>query len=336
MTSSVAINKRYHFCSFLPKSVYLLAMLFTAALFVFSLKLGTYTLSLSDIWQALWHPDSQHHFTLVEYRLPRAILAVLMGGALAVSGVLVQTIVRNPLASPDILGINNAAGLVAIICLVFFPRMAFYWLPLFAFIGGIASFLLLWLICGKHFRPIKMAIIGVALSALWTALGQYIMLSHPMDINSAMVWLTGSLWGRSWSYVVVILPWILLLLPLPFLFCRDLDTLALGENKAATLGVSLKRTQILVLLLSVGLAATAVAICGPITFLGLVAPHLARHLVGGRHRALLPTALIVGAMLLLLSDILARIIAPPVELPAGVLTAILGAPYFFYLLMRTK
>jgi len=133
-----------------------------------------------------------------------------------------------------------------------------------------------------------------------------------------------------------VLPWLLVLLPLAFLFCRDLDTLALGENKAATLGGSLHKMQIIVLLLSVALATTAVAICGPIAFLGLVAPHFARHLVGGRHRTLLPAALLLGAILLLISDILARIIAPPVEIPAGVLTAILGAPYFFYLLMRTK
>ncbi|HII3825321.1 TPA: Fe(3+) dicitrate ABC transporter permease subunit FecD [Pasteurella multocida] len=312
------------------------ALLLLLILFCLSLQLGTYHLSISEIWQILHHPEDPNHFTLMEYRLPRALLAILMGSALAVSGVLVQSVVRNPLASPDILGINNAAGLVAVISLIYFPGLAFYWLPIFAFIGGILSFLLLWLICGLHFRPLKMAIIGVALSALWAAASHYLMLSNPVDINSAMLWLTGSLWGRSWSYLLVVLPWLLVLLPLAFLFCRDLDTLALGENKAATLGVSLHKMQIIVLLLSVALATTAVAICGPIAFLGLVAPHFARHLVGGRHRTLLPAALLLGAILLLISDILARIIAPPVEIPAGVLTAILGALYFFYLLMRTK
>ena len=314
---------------------YLSALCTVALLFVLSIRYGTYTLSFDEISLA-FHPDDKNYFTLMEYRLPRALLAIIIGGALAISGVLVQSVVRNPLASPDILGINNAAGLVAVTVLIFLPNLAFYWLPIFAFIGGVLSFILLWMICGFNFRPIKMAIIGVALSALWAAISHYLMLTNPVEINTAMLWLTGSLWGRSWAYVNVILPWLLVLLPLPCIFCRDLDTLGLGENKAATLGVSVNKTQILVLVLAVALSTTAVAICGPIAFLGLVAPHLARKLVGGRHRTLLPAAMLIGTLLLQISDILARVIDPPTELPAGILTAIIGAPYFFYLLMRTK
>ena len=314
---------------------YLSALCTVALLFVLSIRYGTYTLSFDEISQA-FHPNDKNYFTLMEYRLPRALLAIIIGGALAISGVLVQSVVRNPLASPDILGINNAAGLVAVTVLIFLPNLAFYWLPIFAFIGGVLSFILLWMICGFNFRPIKMAIIGVALSALWAAISHYLMLTNPVEINTAMLWLTGSLWGRSWAYVNVVLPWLLVLLPLPFIFCRDLDTLGLGENKAATLGVSVNKTQILVLVLAVALSTTAVAICGPIAFLGLVAPHLARKLVGGRHRTLLPAAMLIGTLLLQISDILARVIDPPTELPAGILTAIIGAPYFFYLLMRTK
>ena len=304
-------------------------------LFGLSIRLGTYTLSFEEIWAA-FQPDDKNYFTLMEYRLPRAVLAILLGGALAISGVLVQSVVRNPLASPDILGINNAAGLVAVSVLMFLPNLAFYWMPIFAFLGGVLSFVILWIVCGFNFRPIKMAIIGVALSALWAAISHYLMLTNPVEINTAMLWLTGSLWGRSWSYLNVVLPWLVVLLPLPFIFCRDLDTLGLGENKASTLGVTVNKQQISVLVLAVALSTTAVAICGPIAFLGLVAPHLARRLVGGRHRTLLPAALIIGALLLQLSDILARVIDPPTELPAGILTAIIGAPYFFYLLMRTK
>ena len=314
---------------------YLSALCTVSLLFVLSIHYGTYTLSFDEISQA-FHPDDKNYFTLMEYRLPRALLAIIIGGALAISGVLVQSVVRNPLASPDILGINNAAGLVAVTVLIFLPNLAFYWLPIFAFIGGVLSFILLWMICGFNFRPIKMAIIGVALSALWAAISHYLMLTNPVEINTAMLWLTGSLWGRSWAYVNVVLPWLLVLLPLPFIFCRDLDTLGLGENKASTLGVSVNKTQILVLVLAVALSTTAVAICGPIAFLGLVAPHLARKLVGGRHRTLLPAAMLIGTLLLQISDILARVIDPPTELPAGILTAIIGAPYFFYLLMRTK
>ena len=321
--------------SFRAIGFYVITLSMMVLLFGLSIRLGTYTLSLEEIWAA-FQPDNKNYFTLMEYRLPRAVLAILLGGALAISGVLVQSVVRNPLASPDILGINNAAGLVAVSVLMFLPNLAFYWMPIFAFLGGVLSFVILWIVCGFNFRPIKMAIIGVALSALWAAISHYLMLTNPVEINTAMLWLTGSLWGRSWSYLNVVLPWLIVLLPLPFIFCRDLDTLGLGENKASTLGVTVNKVQISVLVLAVALSTTAVAICGPIAFLGLVAPHLARRLVGGRHRTLLPAALIIGALLLQLSDILARVIDPPTELPAGILTAIIGAPYFFYLLMRTK
>ena len=321
--------------SFRAIGFYVITLSLTVLLFGLSIRLGTYTLSFEEIWAA-FQPDDKNYFTLMEYRLPRAVLAILLGGALAISGVLVQSVVRNPLASPDILGINNAAGLVAVSVLMFLPNLAFYWMPIFAFLGGVLSFVILWVVCGFNFRPIKMAIIGVALSALWAAISHYLMLTNPVEINTAMLWLTGSLWGRSWSYLNVVLPWLVVLLPLPFIFCRDLDTLGLGENKASTLGVTVNKVQISVLVLAVALSTTAVAICGPIAFLGLVAPHLARRLVGGRHRTLLPAALIIGALLLQLSDILARVIDPPTELPAGILTAIIGAPYFFYLLMRTK
>ena len=321
--------------SFRTIGFYVVTLSMMVLLFGLSIRLGTYTLSFEEIWAA-FQPDDKNYFTLMEYRLPRAVLAILLGGALAISGVLVQSVVRNPLASPDILGINNAAGLVAVSVLMFLPNLAFYWMPIFAFLGGVLSFVILWVVCGFNFRPIKMAIIGVALSALWAAISHYLMLTNPVEINTAMLWLTGSLWGRSWSYLNVVLPWLVVLLPLPFIFCRDLDTLGLGENKASTLGVTVNKVQISVLVLAVALSTTAVAICGPIAFLGLVAPHLARRLVGGRHRTLLPAALIIGALLLQLSDILARVIDPPTELPAGILTAIIGAPYFFYLLMRTK
>ena len=321
--------------SFRAIGFYVSTLSLMVLLFGLSIRLGTYTLSFEEIWAA-FQPDDKNYFTLMEYRLPRAVLAILLGGALAISGVLVQSVVRNPLASPDILGINNAAGLVAVSVLMFLPNLAFYWMPIFAFLGGVLSFVILWIVCGFNFRPIKMAIIGVALSALWAAISHYLMLTNPVEINTAMLWLTGSLWGRSWSYLNVVLPWLIVLLPLPFIFCRDLDTLGLGENKASTLGVTVNKVQISVLVLAVALSTTAVAICGPIAFLGLVAPHLARRLVGGRHRTLLPAALIIGALLLQLSDILARVIDPPTELPAGILTAIIGAPYFFYLLMRTK
>ena len=163
----------------------------------------------------------------------------------------------------------------------------------------------------------------------------YLMLSHPLEVNTAMVWLTGSLWGRTWSFVEMGAPLLILLLPLALLYSKSFDLLTLGEAKAATLGVNVSRDRFLLLGLAVLLAAVAVAIAGPIAFLGLVAPHLARKLVGGRHRVLLPAAMLTGAIILQVSDIAVRAIKPPLELPAGIFTALIGAPYFFYLLRRS-
>ena len=216
---------------FVLSAFYVLTLGLMVLLFGLSIRLGTYTLSFEEIWAA-FKPDDKNYFTLMEYRLPRAVLAILLGGALAISGVLVQSVVRNPLASPDILGINNAAGFGCCSVLMFLPNLAFYWMPNFCLFRRRTLFCHFMDRVRFYFRPIKMAIIGVALSALWAAISHYLMLTNPVEINTAMLWLTGSLWGRSWSYLNVVLPWLVVLLPLPFIFCRDLDTLGLGENKA--------------------------------------------------------------------------------------------------------
>ncbi len=315
-------------------TVFLILSALLLLTFVMSLRYGTHTLTFEQMRLALSPADS-NHFPLTEYRLPRALLAILIGAALALSGVLVQGVIRNPLASPDILGVNHAAGLASVGALMLLPSLSVMWLPPLAFAGGIAAFVLLRLVSGRS-APLRLALTGVALTAFYASLTDYLMLSRPMEINSALLWLTGSLWGRGWNFVEIVAPWLLLLLPLSLWFCRDLDVLALGDDSAATLGIRVSRVQRWVLLLAVALAAISVAACGPVGFIGLVAPHLTRRLVGGRHRVLIPASLLVGALILLLADVLARTLHPPLELPAGVLTAVIGAPYFFWLLMRTR
>ncbi|MBJ9599800.1 Fe(3+) dicitrate ABC transporter permease subunit FecD [Citrobacter werkmanii] len=314
-----------------------LVMLIALALLVFaslSLQMGM----LPVPWRALltdWRPDSTHYYVLMEYRLPRLILAIFVGAALAVSGVLVQGIVRNPLASPDILGVNHAASLAAVSGLLLLPSLPAIFLPLLAFGGGIAALLLLRILADTT-QPMRLALTGVALSACWASMTDYLMLSHPQDVNSALLWLTGSLWGRDWTFVKIAVPLLAVFLPLSLRFCRDLDLLALGDARAATLGVAVPRVKFCGLMLAVAMAATGVAVCGPISFIGLVVPHMVRKMTGGRHRWLLPVSALTGALLLLVADLLARIIHPPLELPAGILTAIIGAPCFVWLLVRMR
>ncbi|BBV41448.1 Fe(3+) dicitrate ABC transporter permease subunit FecD [Citrobacter portucalensis] len=305
-----------------------------AGLSALSLQMGVIAIP----WRALlsdWQTGREYHYVLTAYRLPRLLLALLVGAALAVAGVLVQGIVRNPLASPDILGVNHAASLASVGALLLLPSLPVIALPLLAFAGGMAGLILLRILANTS-QPMKLALTGVALSACWASLTDYLMLSHPQDVNSALLWLTGSLWGRDWSFVKIAAPLLILFLPLCLRFCRDLDLLALGDARAATLGVSVPRIRIQALLLAVAMTSTGVAVCGPISFIGLVVPHMVRSITGGRHRWLLPVSALTGALLLVVADLLARIIHPPLELPAGVLTAIIGAPWFVWLLVRMR
>ncbi|MBJ8680723.1 Fe(3+) dicitrate ABC transporter permease subunit FecD [Citrobacter freundii] len=305
-----------------------------AGLSALSLQMGV----IAVPWRALlsdWQTGREYHYVLTAYRLPRLLLALLVGAALAVAGVLVQGIVRNPLASPDILGVNHAASLASVGTLLLLPSLPVITLPLLAFAGGMAGLILLRILANTS-QPMKLALTGVALSACWASLTDYLMLSHPQDVNSALLWLTGSLWGRDWSFVKIAAPLLILFLPLSLRFCRDLDLLALGDARAATLGVSVPRIRLQALLLAVAMTSTGVAVCGPISFIGLVVPHMVRSITGGRHRWLLPVSAMTGALLLVVADLLARIIHPPLELPAGVLTAIIGAPWFVWLLVRMR
>ncbi len=305
-----------------------------AGLSVLSLQMG----GIAVPWRALlsdWQTGREYHYVLTAYRLPRLLLALLVGAALAVAGVLVQGIVRNPLASPDILGVNHAASLASVGALLLLPSLPVITLPLLAFAGGMAGLILLRILANTS-QPMKLALTGVALSACWASLTDYLMLSRPQDVNSALLWLTGSLWGRDWSFVKIAAPLLILFLPLSLRFCRDLDLLALGDARATTLGVSVPRIRLQALLLAVAMTSTGVAVCGPISFIGLVVPHMVRSITGGRHRWLLPVSAMTGALLLVVADLLARIIHPPLELPAGVLTAIIGAPWFVWLLVRMR
>lgn len=305
-----------------------------AGLSALSLQMGV----IAVPWRALlsdWQTGREYHYVLTAYRLPRLLLALLVGAALAVAGVLVQGIVRNPLASPDILGVNHAASLASVGALLLIPSLPVITLPLLAFAGGMAGLILLRILANTS-QPMKLALTGVALSACWASLTDYLMLSHPQDVNSALLWLTGSLWGRDWSFVKIAAPLLILFLPLSLRFCRDLDLLALGDARATTLGVSVPRIRLLALLLAVAMTSTGVAVCGPISFIGLVVPHMVRSITGGRHRWLLPVSAMTGALLLVVADLLARIVHPPLELPAGVLTAIIGAPWFVWLLVRMR
>lgn len=314
-----------------PVLVILTLLLLLAGVAWLSLRSGTHTLSAAELWAGL----SSRDFTVWQYRLPRLLLALLVGALSGAAGALVQGGVRNPLASPDVLGISHGASLAAVLALVWLPTLPADWLPAVALLGGWLAALALWWLCGAYAPPLRMALGGVALGALFASAIDYLLLTEPQEINQALLWLTGSLWGRGWEALARLLPWLLLLLPLLALL-KPLDLLALGDEAAQALGHRPHRVRLGALTLGVAWSAVCVATCGPLGFLGLVAPHLARALLGGRHHWLLPGAMLIGALLLTLADLAGRALAPPLELPAGIMSALIGAPYFLYLLWRMR
>lgn len=291
-----------------------------------------------DALPALFGDGSEQHVTVIrEYELPRILLAWLVGAGLAVAGAVIQGVIRNPLAAPDVIGITQGAALAASGALVALPALKIYQLPLFAFFGGVAAFGLVYLIAYKRgASPVRLALVGIAVAALCESGIRFLLVREQTEIGSALVWLSGSLAGRDMDAVKQVAPWILILLPLAYLTFRRLDILGLGDELAQGLGEPVERTRRWTLVIAVALASAAVAAGGTIAFVGLIAPHMARRLVGARHALLLPVSAFLGALLVLVADAIGRGTFAPLEIPAGLITAAIGAPYFLYLLMRTS
>lgn len=312
-----------------------LAALLLLGLAAVSAAVGTVRVPLGELGTALTDSASPSYFIVHEVRLPRIVVGILAGFGLATGGVILQSLVRNPLASPDVIGISKGAGLAAAATLLLFPKMPGWVLPPMALAGALAAFLLLMLLSRRlTLSPATLALVGVALGAVFQAGTQYLLVTHPTNVNVALLWLAGSLWGRGWREAHALLPWIALLLPLAWASFARLNVLQLGDESGLSLGLRLGRERFRLLLLAVALAGASVAAVGAIGFIGLLAPHIARSLVGSRHQWLIPLAALLGADLMLLGDCLGRIVIIPREIPVGIMSAVIGAPYFVYLLRK--
>lgn len=274
---------------------------------------------------------------LLQLRLPRVLVAALAGASLAVSGTLLQAVTRNPLVAPSVVGISGGAGLGALAVLLVLPGVPVGLLPVAAFIGGLAAF---GLVYGVSWRggiaPTRLLLVGVAVSAFCTSAINYLVVGADLRLAQALTWLSGSTYARSWSDLAALLAWPALLLPLAWLGGRQLDVLALGERLPRTLGMRLEQVRAALLALAVLLASAAASVVGTISFVGLVAPHATRLLVGGRNRRVIPLAALLGATLVVLADVIGRVVLAPKEVPSGQVTALIGAPYFVWLLWRSR
>lgn len=278
---------------------------------------------------------TQNNFIINEYRAPRMFLALIVGSSLAISGALIQGVVRNALASPDVIGITKGASLSAVTIIMLFPSAPLFILPFGSFAGALIISMILTILISKfNVKGSKLALIGLAIGAICTAIVQYMLIRNPLDANTALVWLTGSLYGHSMSNVWVILPWFIVALPVIFYYCHQLDILTLGDDIAIALGAKVKKVKAILLFLAVILAGASISVVGGLSFLGLIAPHMARQLVGHKHKHITFMSGLLGALILMISDSLARVIHPPIDIPVGVIVAIVGVPYFLFLLRK--
>lgn len=312
--------------------------------FIISMNTGVIKLTPMEVLSTLFgQGDAQQQLILFEFRLPRIIVAVLVGMGLAISGAILQGISRNALADSGILGINAGAGLMVMLFISFFPATAaapVFLLPVLAFIGsGMTAILIYALSYKRHegITPMRLLLTGIAVAAgISSAMIVLTLRLSPENYQFVATWLAGSIWGSNWKFVLALLPWLVVLLPFVYSKSRVLNVLNLGELTAVGLGASIEKERRWLLAASVGLAGASVSVSGGIGFVGLIAPHLARQLVGAKHQILLPASALVGGLLVLMADTIGRSLLEPSEIPAGIVVAVLGAPYFLYLLARLK
>ncbi len=282
--------------------------------------------------------QSEYDFIVNTLRLPRALVAVLVGAALAVSGAILQGLTRNPLAAPEIVGVSAGASLAAVTLIVVLPLVSSAYLPPAAFAGAFVVAGLLYLIAWRgQSSPMRLILVGIGLAAIAQAFTTLmITFGEIQQVSRALVWLTGSVYGRGWEELWAFLPWLLIFGALAIVLSRHLNALNLGDEVARGLGARVELSRGALLLTSVALAGAAVATAGTVAFVGLMAPHIGRHLVGPAHGGLIPVAAVTGGALVVLADLAGRVLFSPTEIPAGIITAILGAPFFMYLLYRNR
>lgn len=312
--------------------------------FIISMNTGYTRLTPLDTLRTLFGGGTdKENLILFDFRLPRIVISMLVGMGLALSGCIIQGISKNALADPGLLGINAGAGMMVILYVMFLGAQSFlsvFTLPFLALAGAGVTAIMIYSLAYKKsegIAPMRLILTGVAIQAGISALTTVLVVKlDETQYNFVATWQAGSIWGSNWNFVLALLPWLVLLIPYVLTKSRVLDVLNLGDDVAYSLGASVEKERRRLLAASVALAASCVAVSGSISFVGLIAPHLARRLVGPKHSILLPTCALTGAVLVSVADTIARVIVQPSEIPTGIMVAIIGAPYFLYLLGKSK
>lgn len=302
---------------------------------IISIMKGSVNVPLNEIIAAMTGGSAgMHQQIIMNIRLPRTIVAGLVGVNLALSGAILQAVMKNPLADPHIIGISAGAGIMGIFIMLLFPDLSWLITPA-AFAGAMGAAILIYILAWKNgIQPIRIILAGVAVSAFLGAGISALMIIYSDRVHSALMWMVGGLSARSWPQVMIIWPYTLAGIIFTLLAARHLNILQLGDELAKGLGLRVERTRLILTATAALLAASAVSVVGLLGFVGLIVPHAARLMIGSDYRYLLPATIFLGAATVMLSDTFARVAFAPVELPVGIIMAAIGAPFFLFLLRR--
>lgn len=327
---------------FILISVILLALIFIT--FLVSLNLGSFAISPEDVIKTLFGQGQRNYeIAIFKLRLPRIVIGILVGSALAIAGTILQGVTKNDLADSGILGINSGAALFVVIYIYFMngnvydgiSNLTIFTMPIVALCGALFGAFLIYILAWKDgISSSRLLLIGIGINIAFTSILTIFQLKFTtQEFNRVMAWTSGSIWGTSWKYVIAVLPFILLFTVLTIYKARYLDVLNLGDEISTGLGIKVERERRKLIIYAVILSGVATSVAGSISFLGLVSPHIARKLVGPKHKKLIPTAALIGTLMLLISDTISRNLLAPIEIPVGIVVSIIGVPYFIYLML---
>lgn len=302
---------------------------------IYSAITGSIEVSVTELFTGLFKRTNENVAIIKDLRLPRIIISVFAGASLAVSGVLLQAVMRNPLAEPGIIGVSSGAGFMSIVMVTLFPTLFFY-TPLFAFIGGAFAFLLVYTFSWKSgLNPLRMILIGVAINAVFTGLSELFSASNQSSLISGVSVTSSTLSMKTWSDVEIMVLYGSIGLLIAFLLYAWCNHLGLEDKTLNNLGFRINRARLIISIVAVLLASVATAIAGMFTFVGLLIPHIGRSLVGTDHKILIPFSALAGALLILTADTLGRTVMAPIEIPASILVAVIGGPFLIFLLRKS-
>lgn len=324
------ISTRKKIVSFIITAVGLLG------LFLLAVNTGTLKVSPIELFNGLFVEYDPNVATIYDLRFPRIFIAMFGGAATAVSGVLLQAVMKNPLADPGIIGVSSGASLAAVLITAFLPS-AFFFTPFIAFLGGMVAFLLVYSLSWKGgLSPLRIILVGVAVNAMFTGLMSAFNSGTGSSYSSAASIVNANITQKTWDDFGTLVVYVVVGIIASFFVCGRCNLLALEDKTARSLGVNVTRSRIVISVIAVLLASISTAVIGPISFLGLIVPHIARLLVGSDHKVLVPYSVLLGAFTLLLADTIGRTIAAPYEISAAVIMSVVGGPFFIILLRRSK